>query len=74
MKYYQSQKFGMHFWLDYNNDFCYCPTFDNNEPDKDNWNYVCEWTEFDSTDLDELFEIHRELVVRRAHKLDEVKL
>ena len=60
-----SNTFGMTFWLDSNNDFCYCPTFNDNTPDKDNWNYVCEWVEFDSSDLDKLFEIHRQLVTQK---------
>ena len=55
---YNSETFGMTFWIDNNNDFCYCPTFNNNEPDKDNWGYVCEWDEITSTDLDKLFVIH----------------
>ena len=60
--------FGMTFWLDDDNDFCYCPTFNNNEPDEDNWGYVCEWDTIDSTDLDKLFAIHRHLVTTSALK------
>ena len=67
-----SEHFGMTFWLDNNNDFCYCPTFTNNTPDLHNWGYVTEWTEFDSSDLDKLFEIHRELVTQKAQQLQEV--
>jgi hypothetical protein len=67
-----SMHFGMTFWLDSNNDFCYCPTFNDNTPDKDNWNYVTEWVEFDSTDLDKLFYIHRHLVTQKAQQLQEV--
>jgi len=67
-----SDTFGMTFWLDNNNDFCYCPTFTNNTPDLHNWGYVTEWTEFDSSDLDKLFEIHRELVTQKAQQLQEV--
>mgnify|MGYP001271194657 FL=1 len=67
-----SEHFGMTFWLDNNNDFCYCPTFTNNTPDLHNWGYVTEWTEFDSSDLDKLFEIHRELVTEKAQQFQEV--
>ncbi len=67
-----SNTFGMTFWLDNNNDFCYCPTFNDNTPDKDNWGYVTEWTDFDSSDLDKLFEIHRQLVTQKVHQLSEV--
>ena len=66
---YSSETFGMTFWLDDNNDFCYCPTFTNNEPDKDNWGYVCEWDEITSTDLDKLFVIHRHLVTTQAQNV-----
>ena len=59
-----SMHFGMTFWLDDDNDFCYCPTFNNNEPDISNWGYVCEWDEITSTDLDKLFAIHRHLVLQ----------
>ena len=48
-----SDTFGMTFWLDDDNEFCYCPTFIDNKPDKDNWGYVSEWTDFDGVDLDE---------------------
>ena len=69
---YNSDKFGMTFWIDINNDFCYCPTFIDNKPDKDQWGYVSEWTDFDGIDFNQLFVIHRELVIRRVHELSEV--
>ena len=61
-----SSHFGMTFWLDDDNDFCYCPTFNDNKPDKDNWGYVCEWDTITSTDLDKLFYIHKECVLNKA--------
>ena len=67
-----SDTFGMTFWLDDDNEFCYCPTFIDNKPDKDNWGYVSEWTDFDGIDFNQLFAIHRELVIRRVHELSEV--
>ena len=67
-----SEDFGMTFWLDDDNEFCYCPTFNDNTPDKDNWGYVTEWTDFDGIDFNQLFAIHRELVIRRVHELSEV--
>ena len=67
-----SDTFGMTFWLDNDNEFCYCPTFNDNTPDKDNWGYVCEWDTINNTDLDKLFHIHRHLVTQRAFKLQEV--
>ena len=67
-----SLHFGMTFWLDDDKEFCYCPTFNDNTPDKDNWGYVTEWTDFDGIDFNQLFAIHRELVIRRVHELSEV--
>ena len=67
-----SDTFGMTFWLDDDNEFCYCPTFVNNQPDKDQWGYVSEWTDFDGVDFNQLFAIHRELVTQKVHQLQEV--
>jgi len=58
-----SDTFGMSFWLDDDNEFCYCPTFTDNTPDKSNWGYVSEWTDFDGVNLDQLFTIYRELLI-----------
>ena len=60
-----SMHFGMTFWLDDDNEFCYCPTFASNEPDKDNWNYVSEWDDWSDVDMTKLFNIHRELVINQ---------
>jgi len=65
-----SDTFGMTFWLDDDNEFCYCPTFNDNKPDKDNWGYVSEWNDFEGLDFNQLLRIHRELVIQRVHKLD----
>ena len=67
-----SLHFGMTFWLDDDNEFCYCPTFNDNTPDKDNWGYVTEWDIINKTDLDKLFAIHLELVTQKVHQLQEV--
>ena len=67
-----SMHFGMTFWLDDDNEFCYSPTFNDNTPDLHNWGYVSEWDIINNTDLDKLFHIHRELVIRRVHELSEV--
>ena len=67
-----SDTFGMTFWLNDDNEFCYCPTFTNNTPDLHNWGYVCEWDTINSTDLDELFDIHYLLVTEKAQQLQEV--
>ena len=58
-----SNTFGMTFWLDDDNEFCYCPTFNDNTPDKDNWGYVSEWDDWSDVNINKLFEIHRQLVL-----------
>ena len=62
-----SEYLGMTFWLDDDNEFCYCPTFTNNKPDKDNWGYVVEWDDYDCY-INELFAIHRKLVTTNVLK------
>ena len=58
-----SLHFGRHFWLDEEDEFCSCPAFAADcTPDKDNWDYVSEWTELEDVDLGKLFYIHRQLV------------
>ena len=68
---YNSEYLGMTFWLDDDNEFCYCPTFINNEPDKDNWGYVVEWDDYDCY-INELFSIHRKLVTQNVLQSQEV--
>ena len=58
-----SEHFGMTFWLDDDNEFRYCPTFINNEPDKSYSGYVVEWDDWEGVDYNELFAIHRKLVL-----------
>ena len=58
-----SLHFGRHFWLDDDNNLMSCPTFVDGNPDKLNEDYVCEWDDINSTDLDKLFYIHRSLVL-----------
>jgi len=69
---YNSETFGMTFWIDNNNDFCYCPTFNDNKPDRKQSGYVSEWTDFEGVNLQELFHIHRRLVTEKVYKLTEV--
>ncbi len=61
-----SLHFGMHFWLDDDNDFCYCPSFEDSTPDEDNWGYVSEWQDLEDVNLDKLFTIHRHLVTDKV--------
>ena len=58
-----SLHFGRHFWLDDDNNMMSCPTFVDGQPDILNEDYVCEWDEISTTDLDKLFTIHRHLVL-----------
>ena len=47
---YNSDKFGMTFWIDNNNDFCYCPTFNDN-------NSYYTWGDGDSLDRERVRDI-----------------
>ena len=61
-----SLHFGMYFWLNEYDDFCYCPSFEDSTPDEDNWGFVSEWDDMSNVDLDKLFTIHRHLVVDKV--------
>ena len=61
-----SLHFGMYFWLNEYDDFCYFPAFEDSTADHDNWGFVSEWTELEGVDLDKLFTIHRHLVVDKV--------
>ena len=58
-----SLHFGRHFWLDDDNNMMSCPTFVDGQPDILNEDYVCEWDDISTTDLDKLLYIHRQLVL-----------
>ncbi len=62
-----SNTFGMTFWLDDDNEFCYCPTFVNNQPDKDNWGYVTEWTDWEGVNYERLFQIYHDLLTTKLN-------
>lgn len=61
-----SLHFGMFFWLDDDDDFCYCPAFVDGTADLDNWSYVSEWDDKSDVDFDKLFYIHRQLVTDKV--------
>ena len=63
-----SLHFGMTFWLDDDKEFCYCPTFNDNKPDKDNWGYVSEWVDLEGVNLSKLLEIHKSLLLNKETK------
>ena len=63
-----SDTFGMTFWLDDNNEFLYCPTFNDNKPDKDNWGYVSEWVDLEGVNLSKLLDIHKSLLLNKETK------
>ena len=62
-----SNTFGMTFWLDDDNEFCYCPTFVNNQPDRDNWGYVTEWTDWEGVNIERLFQIYHDLLITKLN-------
>ena len=69
-----SLHFGMYFWLNDDDDFCYCPAFEDSTADHDNWGFVSEWTELEGVDLDKLFTIHRHLVIDKVTEYEQEKV
>ena len=57
--------FGMTFWLDNDNQLMYCPTFNNNQPDKSNSGYVSEWDDWSHVNYNKLFDIIAQLVTQK---------
>ena len=68
-----SLHFGRHFWLDDDNEFCSCPTLRDGTPEADQWDYVSEWTDYGSIDLDKLFYIHRQLVTDAVTEYEQMR-
>ena len=69
-----SLHFGMYFWLNEYDDFCYCPAFEDSTADHDNWGFVSEWDELEGVDLDKLFTIHRHLVIDKVTEYEQEKV
>ena len=69
-----SLHFGMYFWLDDDDDFCYCPANSDGTADSDSWGYVSEWDDFDGVDFDKLFTIHRHLVTDKVTEYEREKV
>ena len=69
-----SLHFGMFFWLDDDDDFCYCPAFKDGTADLDNWSYVSEWDDFDGVDFDKLFYVHKSLVIDKVTEYEREKV
>ena len=55
--------FGRFFWIDDDWNFCSCPAFEDGTADLDHSDYVSDWTEMEGVNLDNLFTIHRHLVL-----------
>ena len=68
-----SLHFGMFFWLDDDDDFCYCPAFKDGTADLDNWSYVSEWDDMADVDFDKLFTIHRHLVTDKVTEYEQMR-
>jgi len=69
-----SLHFGMFFWLNDDDDFCYCPAFEDGTADHDNWGYVSEWQELEGVDLDKLFYVHKSLVIDKVTEYEREKV
>ena len=59
-----SEVFGMSFWINDEQDFMYCPTFINGQPDFDNTGYVEEWDDWSDMNVPELIRIMSQLYAR----------
>tara|TARA_B100001287_G_C22350607_1_gene374983 strand:+ start:314 stop:592 length:279 start_codon:yes stop_codon:yes gene_type:complete len=68
--FFNSEAFGMCFWLDSDGDFRYAPQFKNGQPDLNAVGYVGEWDDFSDVDMFELFKIHEGLIDFK-HKVQE---
>ena len=68
-----SLHFGMYFWLDDDDDFCYCPANSDGPADSDNWGYVSEWDDKSDVDFDKLFTIHRHLVTDKVTEYEQMR-
>ena len=60
-----SLHFGRHFWIDDENDFKSCPTNIDGTADLENWDYVCEWTDWEGVNYEKLFNVHQACVVNK---------
>ena len=58
-----SLHFGIHFWLDDDNELMSCPSFVDSQPDLLNQDYVSEWDDFSDVDVSKLLYIFRQLVL-----------
>ena len=56
---FKSETFGRIFWVDDKDDFRSCPQNIDGTGDFDQWDYVSEWTDWDSVDMNLLLAIHR---------------
>ena len=61
---FESEEFGRHFFIDTSFDLISAPSFKNGGYDKNQLDYVSEWTDLEGVNLSELFEIYRKLVQR----------
>ena len=59
---FEREEFGRHFFIDTSFDFISAPSFKNGGYDKNQLDYVSEWTDLEGVNLSELFEIYRKLV------------
>ena len=57
----ESEEFGRHFFIDTSFDFISAPSFKNGGYDKNQLDYVCNWTDLEGVNLESLFNINRQL-------------
>ena len=53
--------FGRAFWLDEEDQLCSCPWRKDGTVEKDNWDYVSEWTDWEGVNMEFLLQLHSRL-------------
>ena len=56
-----SMHFGRAFWLDEEDQLCSCPWRKDGTVEKDNWDYVSEWTDWEGVNMEFLLQLHSRL-------------
>ena len=66
----QSEFFGRTFWLGKDNQLKSAATFIEGGADYDNFDYVCDWTDWEGVNYYELFDVISELINQKEARLD----
>ena len=62
----QSEAFGRTFWLDGDDNFKTAPTNIDSTVDYNSFDYVCDWTDWDGVNINELLNIHKFCILNKT--------